>query len=180
MAIVGGDRLQQRRAGTRRETAQDLAAKLSSYYPSVVNQARALGTSRDTVRAWRDDAPDKPREDILRRAERLWILCRSAQRYMEGEQAIGTWTLSPHLGLAGKSPAAHLVEHGETGLVELLADMATYTPPRRDVPLDVGDEEIWEGVKELLGANGLTRGIDMEAAELDVTDEDLADLEPLD
>lgn len=165
----------------RGERAHALALALERYYGSVTALADALDTTRDTVRAWLNSPPSKPREDILLRAERLWLLGRTAQRYMVGLRDIGAWTLAPHIGLNGDSPARVLVAEGDNGLKRLLDDMATYAPSRPDLPLDADDDLIWQGVQTMLGPDALAQAEKvLDAPQLDVTDDDLAELDAFD
>jgi hypothetical protein len=165
----------------RGERAHALALALERYYGSVTTLSAALDTTRDTVRTWLNSPPSKPREDILLRAERLWLLGRAARRYMVGVRNIGAWTLAPHLGLNGESPARLLVAEGDNGLERLLDDMATYAPSRPDLPLDANDELIWQGVQEMLGPEALAQAEKVfDAPQLDVTDDDLAGFDAFD
>jgi len=166
----------------RGERAHALALSLAQYYASNVSDlATALGTTRDTVRAWLTDPPAKPREELLARAERLWVLARAAQRYIPDERTVGRWTLAPNLGLGGSSPAAVLVASGDDGLDRVLADMVSYAPARPDLPIEAEDELIWQGVQALLQRETL---VEVEKVlsqpALDVTDADLAELDAFD
>jgi hypothetical protein len=170
-----------RPASVRGERAHALALALQRYYGSVTDLSAALSTTRDTVRTWLNSPPSKPREDILLRAERLWLLGRAAQRYMVGGRNIGAWTLAPHIGLKGESPARVLIAEGNKGLGRLLDDMATYAPSRPDLPLDAGDELVWKGVQEMLGPEALAQAEKViDAPQLDVTEDDLAGLDAFD
>ena len=165
----------------RGERAHALALALERYYGSVTALSAALDTTRDTMRTWLNSPPSKPREDILLRAERLWLLGRAAQRYMVGVRNIGAWTLAPHLGLNGESPARVLAAEGDKGLERLLDDMATYAPSRPDLPLDADDDLIWQGVQEMLGPEALAQAEKvLDAPRLDVTEDDLAGLDAFD
>jgi hypothetical protein len=163
---------------TRSVRAHDLACDLGSYYEaSVTGLATALGTTRDTARAWLEAPPNKPRQELLDRAERLSLLCRAASRYLLGRAAVGRWTLAPHLSLHGESPAQALLARGDEGLTWLLMEMASVAPARPDLPLAQDEEALWEKISETLGADDLAR-IEriLQAPELDVDDRDLADL----
>lgn len=151
------------------------------YDRSVTALATALGTTRDTARSWLGAAPGKPREALLDRAVRLWILCRTGSRYIFGGDKVGQWTLAPHLGLQGKSPAETLLEDGERGLERLLNEMVSYAPARPDLPLESDEEELRTSLRESLGPETAAR-LDaiLEAPELEVTDEDLAELAAFD
>ena len=182
MATLDHTRSSTREAlSVRGERAHAVALALERYYGSVTELSAALDTTRDTVRAWRNSPPSKPREDILLRAERLWLLGRAAQRYMVGVRNVGAWTLAPHIGLNGECPARVLVAEGDKGLERLLDDMAAYAPSRADLPLDADDELILQGVQEMLGPEALAQAEKLlEAPQLDVTDEDLAGLDAFD
>jgi hypothetical protein len=182
MATVDHIRSSTREAlSVRGERAHALALALERYYGSVTELSAALDTTRDTVRMWLKSPPSKPREDLLLRAERLWLLGRAAQRYMVGVRYVGAWTLAPHIGLNGESPARVLVAEGDKGLERLLDDMAAYTPSRPDLPLDADDELIWRGVQEMLGPEALAQVAKvLEAPQLDVTEDDLAELDAFD
>jgi hypothetical protein len=94
---------------------------------------------------------------------------------------IGAWTLAPHIGLNGDSPARVLVAEGNNGLDRLLDDMARYAPSRPDLPLDADDELIWKGVQEMLGPEALAQAEKViDAPQLDVTEDDLAGLDAFD
>lgn len=165
----------------RSDRAHRLAVSLARYYASISELATALDTTRDTIRSWLTSPPRKPRQDLLLRAERLWLLGRAAQRYMVGLRQVGAWTLAPHLGLNGTAPADVLLTAGDDGLRRLLADMTAYTPSRRDLNIEDDDQLIWEGVQAMLGPELLDhvqRVLD--APEQDVTDEDLAELNAFD
>jgi hypothetical protein len=165
----------------RGERAHALALALERYYGSATELSAALDTTRDTVRAWLNSPPSKPREDLLLRAERLWLLGRAAQRYMVGVRNVGAWTLAPHIGLNGDCPARVLVAEGDKGLKRLLDDMAAYAPSRPDLPLDADDERIWQGVQEMLGPEALAQAEKvLEAPQLGVTEDDLAGLDAFD
>jgi hypothetical protein len=182
MATVGHTRSSARAAlSVRAERAHSLALALERYYGSVTELSAALDTTRDTVRTWLNSPPSKPREDLLLRAERLWLLGRAAQRYMVGVRNVGAWTLAPHIGLNGECPARVLVAQGDSGLERLLDDMATYAPSRPDLPLDADDELIWQGVQEMLGPEALAQVEKvLEAPQLEVTEDDLAGLDAFD
>jgi hypothetical protein len=165
----------------RGERAHSLALALERYYGSVTELSVALDTTRDTVRTWLNSPPSKPREELLLRAERLWVLGRAAQRYMVGVRNVGAWTLAPHIGLNGECPARVLIGEGNRGLERLLDDMATYAPSRPDLPLDADDELIWQGVREMLGSEVLAEAEKvLEAPPLEVTEDDLAGLDAFD
>jgi hypothetical protein len=165
----------------RSERAHALALALERYYGSVTELSTALDTTRDTVRTWLNSPPGKPREDLLLRAERLWLLGRAAQRYMVGVRNVGAWTLAPQIGLNGGCPARVLVAEGDQGLERLLDDMAAYAPSRSDLPLDADDELIWQGVQEMLGSEALAQAERvLEAPQLDLTEDDLAGLDAFD
>lgn len=161
--------------------AHSLALALERYYGSVTELSVALDTTRDTVRTWLNSPPSKPREELLLRAERLWVLGRAAQRYMVGVRNVGVWTLAPHIGLNGECPARVLIAEGDRGLERLLDDMATYAPSRPDLPLDADDELIWQGVQEMLEPEVLAEAEKvLEAPQLEVTEDDLAGLDAFD
>jgi hypothetical protein len=165
----------------RGERAHALVLALERYYVSVTELSAALGTTRDTVRTWLNSPPSKPREDLLLRAERLWLLGRAAQRYMVGLRNVGAWTLAPHIGLNGECPARVLVAQGDKGLERLLDDMTAYAPSRADLPLEADDELIWHGVQKMLGPEVLAQAQKvLEAPQLDVTKDDLAGLDAFD
>ena len=182
MATIDHTRSSTREAlSVRGERAHALALALERYYGSVTELSAALDTTRDTVRTWLNSPPTRPREDLLLRAERLWLLGRAAQRYMVGVRNVGAWTLAPHIGLNGECPARVLVAEGDNGLERLLDDMAAYAPSRADLPLEADDELIWRGVQEMLGPEALAQAEKiLEAPQLDVTEEDLAGLEAFD
>jgi hypothetical protein len=165
----------------RGERAHALALALERYYESVTELSAALDTTRDTMRTWLNSPPSKPREDLLLRAQRLWLLGRVAQRYMVGVRNVGAWTLAPHIGLNGECPARVLVAEGDQGLERLLDDMAAYAPSRADLPLDADDELIWQGVQEMLGPEAFAHVKKaLGAPQQDVTEDELAGLDAFD
>lgn len=162
--------------------AHRLALDLASFYRgSISDLARAWGTTRDTARAWLEEPPTKPREDLLERAQRLSLLCRAVSRYMSGRGAAGRWTLAPHLALHGRSPAEALLEDGDEALTQLLMEMVAVAPARPDLPLADDEEVLWQRIAESLDPEDLERieGI-LQGPELEVGEEDLADLAAFD
>jgi len=106
------------------------------------------------------------------------LMAQAAQRYMADVHKIGKWTLAPHLALHGDSPAQVLAREGREGLQRILDDMVSYTPSRPDLPVDADDRTLWEGIREILGPQAVVRVEQMlDAPELEVTEEDLADLD---
>jgi hypothetical protein len=159
-----------------------MAGLFERYYGrSVSDLATALDTTRDTVRAWLAGPRNRPREELVQRAQRLWILCRSASRYILGGRKIGEWTLSPHIGLGGLSPSEALLDSGQEALDQLLNEMVLYAPARPDLSTEATEEELLSMMATSLGPETMAR-VDqiMSAPALEVTDEDLADLSAFD
>jgi hypothetical protein len=135
-AVADGSR---RRARTERSVrAAGVAAELRNYFRSATQLALALGTSRDTVRAWSAArTPARPRVELLDAAELLLVLCRAARRYVADDLHVGDWVNAPDPRLRGASPAQALRRDGREGLEELLAGLALVAPPRPEGPVDL-------------------------------------------
>jgi hypothetical protein len=120
--------------------------------------AAALGTSRDTLRAWTaGKVPARPRVELLEAAEALLVLCRAARRYMPDDHQVGDWLTAPDPRLRGASPAKALRRYGRPGLDVLISGLALIAPPRPSGPVDLPP------LKELRAA--LMTGIGPEAVE---------------
>jgi hypothetical protein len=122
----------------RSQQAKRVVAELRIYFASSSQLARALGTSRDTLRAWNGShTPARPRVELLDAAQSLLALCRAVSRYVPDKTQVGQWLESPSPRLRGVSPVEVLRSHGHNGLDLLLADLAVTTPPRPTSPIDI-------------------------------------------
>jgi hypothetical protein len=135
-AVAGGPR---RRPRTERSTrAEGVARELRNYFRSATQLASALGTSRDTVRAWSmARTPARPRVELLDAAELLLVLCRAVRRCVANDLHVGDWVSAPDPRLRGVSPAQALRRDGREGLAELLVGLALVAPPRPEGPVDL-------------------------------------------
>jgi hypothetical protein len=156
--------------------AEHAVSELSIFYGSLSRLARALGTTRDTVRSWGiGSAPARPRVELLERAELLLALCSAARRYMAADRQVGEWTLAPSPPLCGHSPAQILARHGREGLRVLLAELATVTPPRSAGPVDMPSlEQLRASLANGVGPEALERIEQIATAEpIELSDSDL-------
>lgn len=179
LAQVGRSSKRAERAGAAQKLLRSLAVK---YYGSSISElAVALGVSRDTARAWLAEAPRRPRRAVIARIELLAVLCAEAARYMARGRQVGRWTLAPHPAFGGRSPAEVVAEDGAAGLGALLERMIDYVPARSDPELELDEAKLLAGIRATLGAE-VAQAIEEIAAgpELDVDEEDLADLDALD
>lgn len=126
-------RTSRRRARTARSArAEGVVGELRGYFRSASQLASALGTSRDTLRAWSaPDAPSRPRVELLDAAELLLALCQATRRYVATDLQVGEWVNAPDPRLGGCSPAQALRRYGRDGLGVLLAGLAVVAPPRQ-------------------------------------------------
>ncbi len=147
--------------------AEQVASQLLVFYRSLSQLASALGVTRDTARSWSaGTAPERPRVELLERAELLLSLCGAARRYMADDRQVGAWTLAPSPSLRGHSPAQMLARHGQEGLQILLAELATVTPPRPTDPVEMPSvDELRESLAGGVGAAALKRIERITAAE---------------
>ena len=96
-------RTSRRRARTARSArAEGVVGELWGYFRSASQLASALGTSRDTLRAWSTpDAPARPRVELLDAAELLLELCQATRRYVATDLQVGEWVNAPDPRLGG-------------------------------------------------------------------------------
>ena len=151
-------RTSRRRARTARSArAEGVIGELRGYFRSASQLASALGTSRDTLRAWSAaSAPARPRVELLDAAELLLVLCQATRRYVATDLQVGEWVNAPDPRLGGCSPAQALRRYGRDGLGVLLAGLAVVAPPRPGGPVELPSlEDI---------RTAFARGIGVEAA----------------
>lgn len=166
------------KAGAAQKLLRSLAGKY--YGGSISELATALGLTRDTTRAWLREAPRRPRGAVIARIELLAVLCGGAARYMASGRQVGRWTLAPHPAFQGRAPAEVLVEEGPAGLEALLEGMIEYVPARSDPELELDEAELLAGIRATLGSEMAQTIEEIAAApELDLSEEDLADLQGL-
>jgi hypothetical protein len=132
-------RTSRRRARTVRSArAEGVVVELRGYFRSASQLASALGTSRDTLRAWSTpDAPARPRVELLDATELLLALCQATRRYVAADLKVGEWVNAPDPRLGGCSPAQALRRYGRDGLGVLLAGLAVVAPPRPAGPVEL-------------------------------------------
>jgi hypothetical protein len=158
---------------------QLLAAMLDDYYGgSITELAAALGAARDTVRGWIERPPTRPRRSTLRRIGMLDSLLRAASPYMNTSRQVGQWSLAPHPAFGGASPAGAVAAEGFKALYRIRVEMVDYVPARPDLPLAIAEDQLREDLAAGRDAESARRlaGI-LAAPELELTEEDLADLD---
>jgi DNA-binding transcriptional regulator YiaG len=156
---VATTHMKRRRPRTSRTgQAERVAAQLRKYFRSATQLATALGTSRDTLRAWSTgNGPARPRVELLEVAELLLKLCVAARRYVANDHQVGDWAVAPDPRLHGASPSEALRRYGREGLEVLLADLVVVAPPRPTGPIELPSLEALRAA--------LAAGIGAEAAE---------------
>ena len=127
-----------RSRSVRSKQAQAIAVELRTYFRSIAQLAAALGTSRDTLRAWTaGTVPSRPRVELLDAAQSLLVLCRAARRYMPDDHQVGDWVTAPDPRLRGASPAKALRRYGRPGLDVLVSGLALIAPSRPTGPVEL-------------------------------------------
>jgi hypothetical protein len=156
-----------RKRTVRGARARVLAVELRRYFRTAKQLALALGVSRDTLRTWSaEEAPGRPRLELLDAAELTLTLCRAVRLYVVDDFQVGEWMLAPDPRLHGASPAQALRRHGRGALQPLMAGLAVIAPPRPDGPVELPSlEELKAALTSGVGAEALKRIERIAAAE---------------
>jgi len=159
--------------------AEAVGFELRAYFRSMALLAGALGTSRDTLRAWTaGKAPARPRVELLEAAELLLVLCRTARRYLADDHQVGDWVTAPDPRLHGGSPAQALRRYGPPGLRVLISELAVIAPLRPSGPVDIPPlEELRAALTTGIGPAAVQRIEQMAAAEPSVAGDAKLDAE---